>query len=980
MPTCNLKSAFVLPVVLFVVAALLILAVGLLLVAGLERNTARSYVDFQRAELAAKAGLEHVKASLNRGASNDTFLVLQATLASPIQGGRHSAPLVFLAQGRPASDSTFAFTYLPLFSTTGLPPATSRLTPPAIEPLVSPQPGSHLDLTPLPYFDPVRLAWLPILNEKHQLVARYAFWVEDMQGKIDPISTGNTDGPNTTQVAAAWPFPAPALDPDPAHPALAPLALYAIDPASTAGKPGELARTLISNRNAMLSPDSLLAAADIQPPLSRDTTGQLADPVARAVEENLATPLQSYLERPCVPCIPGIAAAAIGAPKLNLNALLAKGPAGVDLMAAFISKALPDFESRKGGFPDDYLKTLAANAIDYADEDCQSTLVAGSHRGLDAFPLISEIILQVRFVGAQQVNGRRILNWHFKLFAELWNMTNVDVHGTTRLSYEVALPMDGIGASAGSTRFDDPALLEDPAKSSHHLTKIGGRFWSPEIEVAMRGNEYRTFQVADVAYTLDVGPTGIAAANHFSLTEPEGAAGISLLWNGQEVDRAAAIIRQKKGLEFDLSNPRYASKATIAALSLGAYGAEIDNPGDPRISYYLRSTPLGENANPENSSPNRRNIRRSTIYDADAPRKPKTYGRVLPSEWPDGGHDSAVGSWPLCEDDAVTPTDSRYLWAQLPIASQAPQRLSNAGRFYSATELGRIYDPLLWLPTYDNAQDTESIRKGLMPASRSAWPDVLASSPPSPDHGGGNSLRIGRPEHPAFDLPGKRAIYLLDLFHAGQPRSPQRIQREGNLVEIRGHVNLNTATRDVLRAMAAGALAQDPSLATVPSTLIHQGAPLMAPPPAPATLYAPSTGTQAEADRIADALLRSRPFASPSELALAKDADGRAVFGNPDMYRPGIHIPNNTRVQWSDAAAEEAFARVYEAATVRSRNFRVWVVGQALAPTAPTSAAPQVLAEARKVFTLFANPGARDSEGAIVSSNFQTVVIHENTF
>ena len=65
---------------------------------------------------------------------------------------------------------------------------------------------------------------------------------------------------------------------------------------------------------------------------------------------------------------------------------------------------------------------------------------------------------------------------------------------------------------------------------------------------------------------------------------------------------------------------------------------------------------------------------------------------------------------------------------------------------------------------------------------------------------------------------------------------------------------------------------------------------------------------------------------------------------------------------------------------MRSRNFRVWVVGQALAPTAPTSAAPQVLAEARKVFTLFANPGARDSEGAIVSSNFQTVVIHENTF
>ncbi|MEI7956093.1 MAG: hypothetical protein WCJ66_13070 [Verrucomicrobiota bacterium] len=980
MSQSKLKPAFILPAVLFVISALLILAVGLLLNIGIERRSARSHLDYERAELAATAGLQHIEASLKHATSNDTFLVLESICKSSKPTGRQPAPHLFLAQGRSAPNQTFAFSYLPLFSATRQPADTTWLSAPDATGVLPAASEDHLDLNPLPYLEPLCLAWVPILNERHQLVARYAFWVEDLQGKLDPLLIGNADGPNATTLTPGWPFPAPALDPNPDHPALGPIALHAIDPATTTAKSGKLAQSLISNRKALISPNSLLAAANFHPPLTRDPHGHLTDPAACAVEENLAVTTLPYLEQPCVPYVPGIAASAAASPKLNLNSLLANGPDGVGPMAAFIKLALPEFETRKGGFPDDYLQTLAANAIDYADADCQSTLVADSHRGIDAFPLISEVILQVHYAGEQQLNGRRILNWRLKLFAELWNISNLNVSGSLRLSYEVALPMDGIGAGTSSKRFDDPALLDDPTKTSLHLTKIAGKFWSPEINATLGANEYKTFEAADVAYALDVGPTSITVANHFSLTEPEGAAGISLLWNGQEVDRATAIIRQKLGLEFNISTPRYASKATVAALSFGAFGSEIDNLGDPRISYYLRRTPLAENANPENSSPNRRNIRRSTIYDADSPRKLKTYGRVLPSEWPDGGHDSAVGSWPLSEDDAIPPTDARYLWAQSPIACQAPQRISNAGRFFSATELGHIFDPVLWLPTCDNPQDTASIRKGLMPASRCAWPDVLAASPPSTDHGGGNSLRIGRPEHPAFDQPGKRAIHLLDLFHAGRSRSPEPSLRQGDLVEICGHVNLNTATRDVLRVLAAGALGQDPSLATVPDTLIHQAAPLMAPPPTLTTLFAPSTGSLSEADHIADAIIRSRPFASPSQLALVKDPDAKPIFGNPNVYRPGIHIPNNTRVQWSDAAAEEVFARIYEASTVRSRNFRVWVVGQAIAPTTAANSAPLVLAEVRKVFTLFADPGQRNGNGDIAPDKSKCSVIHENSF
>jgi hypothetical protein len=85
-------------------------------------------------------------------------------------------------------------------------------------------------------------------------------------------------------------------------------------------------------------------------------------------------------------------------------------------------------------------------------------------------------------------------------------------------------------------------------------------------------------------------------------------------------------------------------------------------------------------------------------------------------------------------------------------------------------------------------------------------------------------------------------------------------------------------------------------------------------------------------------------------------------------------------LQWSDAAAEEAFARVYNSSTVRSRNFRIWVVGQAVAPTAPTNLSPEVLSEVRKAFTVFADPGERNSNGSIDSSKFKTSIIHENDF
>ena len=986
-PGHGTAAGFTLLAILVVTGSLFILATGILLVSGMERNTARLFVDQQRADLAACAALEEVRAILNRDAANDDFLVLQSALTSPITTGRMPAPQLFLARGK-VEGNGYAYHYVPLFSTIQQPQDHTRLAPPEIEPLVGDRSNVHIDFSTLPYLDKVRVAWQWIQDDKGRTVARYAYWVEDSQGKLDPHCVGNLDGPERTHARAIYPFPAPGLNPALEAAEEAPLnqiALFAIEPDTWPDRQGVLAKTLIGNRHILLSPDSTMGAAGISPPLVRDGSGRLCDPIARATEENLTSNLQPYFERPLIPCAPGMDPNAAGTPRMNLNAMLAKSPhAAVDEMAAFIRRALPDFDHRKGGFPEDYVKTLAANAIDYADADSSPTLQANAYRGLDVYPLLSEIALQVNYAGISNQNDRKIMTFRFKLFAELCNPTNQPVSGNARLSYEVALPMDGIGSGVGGEPFDSPSLLSNPECSTHDLSLMDGRYWTRQILVSLEPNQYRCYLFADVTYRMDVGASSdlIPDVTPFSLNETKGASGLSLMWNGDVVERTDSILRQA-GLIYSIKNgtvtggfkvgtPETLTKAALPGQVYDDYPNMYYNMGDPRITHYLRGTQLDENAYPENSSPNRRNIRLE-IYKNDAPTKPKVYARMLPSEWPDGGHNAPVGTWSPGSSDKTEMTDPKFDFPYDPqMRLAAPQIISNRGRFYSATELGRVFDPIMMTPAFSSSEDTtDFLSKGKMPASQTSWPDV-SNILASPFYGGGNTLRIGRPEHPAFDQggrPGLHAARLLDLFHTGLSRSANPAEREGPLTRIAGHVNLNTASRDTLRAMAAGALVMDPLLAR--QTSANHDASLM-PPTTPMSLSAPSSTH--EADRIADAIIHNRPYASTAGLALARDTNGSSVFGNRTLYQ------ENTRIEWTDAAAEEIFARVYEGATVRSRNFRVWIVAQAVAPSIKPNAAPAVLAEVRKVYTLFADPGQRAADGSIIPGKCKTSVTSSNDF
>lgn len=986
------RAGFTLPVVLVIVGGLLILAVGILLLSTVERGTARAYSNREKARLAVRAGLEQLRVQLAAEAANDDFLILQSLPGTPVVSGREVAPHLFLARGQDAGTPAGSplFRYVPLFSSAGS-PADATLAAPGLTALLPAAGAQAAEFSTLPYLDKVRVAWIPIRDDQNRIVARYAYWVEDLQSRVDPAIAGNAKGSSGDHARVEWPFPAPGINDQAAaanQRSLDQIALFALDPAATQDQQRDLGKALLRNRKLLVSPGSALAAAEFSPPLNRLTAastdggvpGDLIDLRQRAVERGLSTGVRPYLEQPRVPFSAGMDPAATGDPKLNLNALLVKSRAtAIDEMAAFIRRALPQFDSRKGGFPDDYVKTVAANILDYADADSEPSVGTG-YRGVDAYPLVSEYVFRSSWLDVRTVGTRKFLDLSTTIFVELWNMTNLPVQGRAEVSYEnnysFQIPPN-----------PNPVSLADLSTASHSLTRSDGHWWFPAFNVSLAPNEYRAYRCGTVSYSFDAVSAAEWIASPLILggeTYAERGSGYRMRWNGVLVDQArGGVHRNDSFLRFPTTakEGRHVNRLTIPAHShwRGFPSSRDNNMGDARMSHYLQS-PQDANVYPQNYSPNRRNIREGTIYNGN---NFQVYGRVLPSEWPDGGHDSPFGTANMSgllgmtqtsfnDDHRIQPDDNRF-FNQLPSlangAEEAPTRISNRGRFFSITELGHAYDPVMWRVRAVNATLNNA---GV------SWGDVTSTSVSSTDHGGGNTLRIGRPEHPRFDVAGTRASHLMDLFHVGISRSDLAAEREGNTVNVEGQINLNTASKTALRQLVAGRLRQDPQMREFASNTHTQGTSRF---PAVNALTNPPDCTRI-ANAIADAIIRLRPFAAVSEAAHARDpvAVGQPeVFGNPKLFSE-YATADYPSLQWTDAAAEETFARVFDASTVRSRNFRVWLVGQAVSPIADPAAVPEVLSEVRRVVQIFADPGERASDGNIDPAKFKIQEFHESDF
>jgi hypothetical protein len=317
---------------------------------------------------------------------------------------------------------------------------------------------------------------------------------------------------------------------------------------------------------------------------------------------------------------------------------------------------------------------------------------------------------------------------------------------------------------------------------------------------------------------------------------------------------------------------------------------------------------------------------------------------MIPLNWPDSGHPfsytgvqpSGPGQYPTDIMAGPTPTPDP--------SSKSISLLSTSdnGVLASITELANVWDPaqLTYSVTY---QDPER-----------RLPDIPNTATRSARGAGGHTLAIGRPEFSMFDQNGMRAWQLLDVF------SGKTINN--NFTNTAGLVNINTASRDVLRALAAGILENRDS-AIQPASL--QG-----------NLYPPtSNAVQStnvrQADKFADAVINSRPVLSTAALSAIRDCGQnipcngqlpRPFFGNPNQYENSTQTPPT---EWNDPGREELFAKIYNLTTTRSRNFRVFVTGQSLDKNG------NVLSTVTKVYHVFIKPNRDPTTGAIRSQQVQ---------
>lgn len=984
-------AGFTLVLTLIILSAITIVVIGLFSATAAENAAAASHEAVERTELALQAGLAHVSGLITEITFDDQFIIYQDSDGVDA----NNRPLSHLVAARPNA-AYDEWTCTPLVSGTRSTKADFPTANLPVEPKAGAE-SAQSTLRVLPWQAKPAAYWETVDTDPNATVtSRYAFWVEDLQGQLNLQAAGNSNGPGGVHKRTAVsntdvPAFVPGLNlTGNGQPLLNQSALYTLVKPEAAEDSAAIAvdNWLIEHRKTLVSPDMWKAVSLKKsfPPASliRQSNGffpldDTCGNAANLLETHTTAGTRPYKE---LPLIPGFATgfAGMGSPKLNLNQVIhdiknaeISPDEGVTQIARHIRRHLPYFEQRAGGYPFPeagneeekrftYLKALAAGIIDYADEDSQSTILEGHYRGIDSFPLVNEYFISQQ---VQELSATRV-RWSVITYAELWNMTNKPITGTVQGSFEHLNPVkigndDPYRPSAPSAEADSGfSHMADPKPE-----ETDGLFWhAPVGDLSFQPNEYKLVKIGEVTFDYPInlgpdatGPAEIAVAkdnynNRYRLKfKGENSAAFTL------VDRPRGTVeRGEIELKMDTSGTRIKNISVNVASAYGIDSSATSNVGDPRAAFYLGAIGTAEGDNKVyqsvtsytgGTSPGGRNLRHNLTSNF-------TRNETRPHLWPDGGHAT----------DAGTKINSAI---KLPdqIASVAPesppkflQLISNAGRLYSVTELGNIFDPHMWLPAaYDKKFGTVHHFADLAPG------DAVTASP---HYCGGNTLRIGRPEHsrwrpdyrstPEAERPTDRrysASSLLDLFHTGIPTSSDEDQLAGHLIEILpGCINVNTATRDTLRAILAGKLQMDPN--STPSTIL------------------PSKNTD-QADILAQAVIKNRPYLSPAELAdkVCDAGQHQPLFGNPDHLAgsSGMALADH---ELNDPALEELFARLFNNSTVRSRNFRVYITAQALRHT--RSGNTVIEAARSRVYHIFVEP-ERDANGNMTRQHIRMTYV-----
>lgn len=714
-----------------------------------------------------------------------------------------------------------------------------------------------------------------VTNNTSAVTARFAYWIEDLSSKVNGSVAGNLNSsgkhsrPTGTNVSE--------------------VALFTLFASNAIVDSGDATSAAIVNgRSAFLSPRTYRQVATNVPPEIQD-------------EITFGIPQVSDLD-----IIPyGFGYTNRGEAKFNLNSYVANQD--VDGLAGVISSNLPNFASvRRGALTDDYNKTLAANIIGYADAD-STPLTGVNYRGVDSAPYVTIFHDKNTLTSVSGGNGT-VEGW---IFVQLWNPSNQEINGTFDLVFE---NQDTLVFGLNTQTFNQAVASGYPL---------------PSRNVTLKPNEVTVLGYGPIIFRFNGGSFGTPVPPFTRNSSPHTNTRFSTRWNGAAVDQSRVGMERLTGT-LPVGTSRWTGGLPGLRHNAAANNtASLQNPpsGDPRQTYYLPSMITQQN----------HDIR--TAWWGMAVMRPMP-GRFMtdPTRWVDAAPNSSVpypsiGSSTSLSESATLATIQGYKsQATPPNTNEAPFIFSNSGSFKSATELGNVFDPVLWnYPVPANVAAPTTI-----PLS------ATANANAGGGYGGGMSLRIGRAEHQKFDFAGSQATQLLDLFGADPNSTNARMTSQS----VRGKVNLNTAGTNALRALIAGIqLERDTSTNAIN-------------PPAATPI----------GQWFADAVIAyrsNRPFLSVREVASLTNSSG-PIFGNRTQWSSG-----QPAATLKDVAVEELFAKVYDLASVKSRVFRIVVLGQAI------DSRGKVVGSGTKEFHIVVNP-VRNSAGAI--TNQTTSVFYEVSY
>lgn len=931
----------------------------------LDRTTAGSVTDRYKAELAAQSGLEAAKQALfayptanpgvapegNPRTQNDHFIVTSSTDPTGV-------PYFFVGCAKDPNNSGAAddytkpaIEYFPLYSggklqsgltITGGAAPTPALTL-AAGTVAMQKIGSNTTYYPLLFSSAPHSTWQPNIRTNWQPALtpagsttenyRFTYWIEDLSAYVDASVAGNIDDSGTKHIRS--------FGYDPKE-----VALFSLFSPTSQFDPGTTyAKTLVQNHQLFFT--RLTTRLGTTTPSSDNTV----------CTTSLTANLQNDGEQTLIPF--GLGYKNQGQLKTNVNTVIKNSPndTGVTQVAKAISDNLPNFaSSRQGSLSDDYDKTLAANIIGYGSAT-NTPLVGTGYRGITLMPFVTEVFEMYYWAKAYYPqNGTYFVDIEVKTYVQLWNMFNQDITSGT-LTFTDKLTAGLKFGSSGISSFDKGT------QSSPNTVSIAFTSSSP-----LKSNEYRPVLASDITYTIDTGstvqPTGsIDISDH--VTPTSGAtdqdSSYTVFWNGVPYDQPGFKAGSHLAMERNstsLTKVGAISKVvgTVPALRYTKTSGKAPYLlGDPRMSYYINGTQYSSSYNGGTAWGGA--VYMKTLVEGSG----WVAGESRVGGWADGGHSSIRGVTPTTDPTSLSQNPTTVNPNPTIDATKAPARSSNRpdGRIYSITELGYIYDPFQWNPFASAPTTTTGVDNGWQGTWKTKFKNFPTAKTGDDDtYGSHSTLRIGRPEHKSFDVDGTRAWQLLDIFSTGDPADSTSSGGGSNQIRTRGRININTASSEVLRALAAGV--QIGNL-TLPSG--KDVDPAIQPP----TVYGPQTSNAADvfsADVIAQR--NKQPFLSTSQLAALPGSNSEPFFGNSDQW------PSNGPTQWNDAAAEEYFAKILNFTTVRSRNFRVFVTGQVVDPThLDKNGDPRVIATANKVYQVFLKPARDPATGAITSQSCQ---------